>query len=73
MCNFNTIFKVFYQYVPFMNVFTITNKSISFFLNLFKFDLDHETGLDKFVEVEFRPQDRTWAKEQLKKKFSQAA
>ena len=56
-----------------MNVFTITNQSINFFLNLFKFDLDHETGLDKFVEVEFRPQDRTWAKEQLKKRFSQAA
>lgn len=56
-----------------MNVFTITNQSISFFLNLFKFDLGYETGLDKFVEVEFRPQDRAWAKEQLKKKFNQAA
>ena len=44
-----------------MNVYHITNKSISFFLNLFKFDNDPQ-GIDKFVEVEFKPQDREWAK-----------
>jgi len=44
-----------------MNVYHITNKSIDFFLNLFKFS-PRTKGIDKFVEVEFRPQDREWAK-----------
>ena len=44
-----------------MNVYNITNKSISFFLNLFKFNTAPK-GIDKFVEVEFREQDREWAK-----------
>lgn len=44
-----------------MNVYHITNKSISFFLNLFKSSTTPK-GIDKFVEVEFRPQDREWAK-----------
>ena len=47
-----------------MNVYHITNKSINFFLNLFKFD-SNPKGIDKFVEVEFRPQDREWAKIQF--------
>jgi len=44
-----------------MNVYHITNKSISFFLNLFKFDTAPK-GIDQFVEVEFKKQDREWAK-----------
>ena len=44
-----------------MNVYHITNKSIQFFLVLFKFD-NAPKGIDKFVEVEFREQDREWAK-----------
>lgn len=44
-----------------MNVYHITNKSIQFFLDLFKFD-NAPKGIDKFVEVEFREQDREWAK-----------
>ena len=44
-----------------MNVYHITNKSINFFLNMFKFD-NSVKGIDKFVEVEYRPQDREWAK-----------
>lgn len=53
-----------------MNVYGITNKSLSFFLNLFKFD--HATkGIDQFIEVEFRPQDREWAKIQFMSRHSQ--
>jgi len=44
-----------------MNVYHITNKSIQFFLNLFKFDFSSQ-GIDRFVEVEFKEQDREWAK-----------
>lgn len=44
-----------------MNVFNITNKSIRFFLDLFNFD-NGPKGIDKFVEVEFKEQDREWAK-----------
>lgn len=44
-----------------MNVYHITNKSIQFFLDLFKFD-PAPKGIDKFVEVEFKEQDREWAK-----------
>ena len=44
-----------------MNVYGITKKSVNFFLNLFKFD-NAPKGIDKFVEVEFKEQDREWAK-----------
>lgn len=44
-----------------MNVYHITNKSIRFFLDLFNFD-NGPKGIDKFVEVEFKEQDREWAK-----------
>lgn len=47
-----------------MNVYHITNKSIRFFLDLFKFD-NAPKGIDKFVEVEFKEQDREWAKIQF--------
>lgn len=44
-----------------MNVYHITNKSIQFFLDMFKSD-PAPKGIDKFVEVEFKEQDREWAK-----------
>jgi len=44
-----------------MKVYNITNKSISFFLNLFKFN-KYPKGIDEFVEVEFKEKDRVWAK-----------
>ena len=53
-----------------MNVYNITNKSISFFLNMFKFD-NSPKGIDKFVEVEFREQDREWAKIHFMNRYSQ--
>lgn len=53
-----------------MNVYGITNKSIKFFLGLFKFDHAPQ-GIDKFVEVEFKPQDREWAKIHFMNRFSQ--
>ena len=49
-----------------MNVYGITEKSISFFLNLFNRNHVNETGIRKFVEVEFRPTDREWAFEKYK-------
>ena len=49
------------SYIATMNVYHITNKSIQFFLDLFKFDHASQ-GIDKFVEVEFKEQDREWAK-----------
>jgi hypothetical protein len=44
-----------------MNVYGITQKSINFFLDIFKFN-NAPKGIDQFVEVEFKPQDRQWAK-----------
>ena len=44
-----------------MNVYHITNKSIQFFLDMFKSD-PAPKGIDKFVEVEFKEQDREWSK-----------
>ena len=44
-----------------MNVYNITNKSIQFFLDLFRFD-PAPKGIDKFVEVVFKEQDREYAK-----------
>ena len=49
-----------------MNVFGITQKSISFFLDMFYKHNINETGIRKFVEVEYSPNDWQWAKEQLK-------
>ena len=49
-----------------MNVFGITKKSISFFVNMFdKLCLD-EDNISRYVEVEYSPNDWQWAKEQLK-------
>ena len=51
-----------------MNVYGVTNKSVQFFLNLFKFDTAPK-GIDKFVEVEFKEQDRGWAKLHFMNRF----
>ena len=49
-----------------MNVFGITKKSISFFVNMFdKLGLNEE-NIARYVEVEYSPNDWQWAKEQLK-------
>jgi hypothetical protein len=53
-----------------MNVYSVTNKSVQFFLNLFKFS-HAPKGIDKFVEVEFKEQDREWAKIQFINRYSQ--
>ena len=51
-----------------MNVYTVTNRSINFFLNLFK-RISRNEAIDKFVEVEFQPQDQIWAKEMMIRQF----
>ena len=49
-----------------MNVFGITEKSVNFFVNMFdKHNID-EDNIKRFVEVEYKPNDREWAFEQLK-------
>tara|TARA_B100001093_G_C26259224_1_gene772030 strand:- start:438 stop:611 length:174 start_codon:yes stop_codon:yes gene_type:complete len=49
-----------------MNVFGITQKSISFFVNMFdRLGID-EDNISRYVEVEYNPNDWQWAKEQLK-------
>jgi hypothetical protein len=47
-------------------VFTNTKKSIDFFLNCFSFLNAEQDPIRKYVEVEFRPNDREWAYEQVK-------
>ena len=49
-----------------MNVFGITKKSINFFINMFDRNSIDENGIRRYVEVEYRPNDWQWAKEQLK-------
>ena len=49
-----------------MNVFSNTQKSINFFLNMFHKYTTDEDSIRKFVEVEFRPDDRQWAFDQVK-------
>lgn len=51
-----------------MNVYGVTNKSIKFLLNLFKRSSRNE-NINKFVEVEFQPQDQIWAKEMMLRQF----
>jgi hypothetical protein len=53
-----------------MNVYGITNKSIKFLLGLFKFNINPQ-GIDKFIEVEFKEQDREWAKIHFMNRYSQ--
>jgi len=49
-----------------MNVFGITKKSIGFLINMFDSNSIDENDINRYVEVEYRPNDRQWAKEQLK-------
>ena len=51
-----------------MNVFGITQKSISFLLNLFYNDSHNENGIKRFVDNEYRQDDREWAYIQFKNK-----
>lgn len=44
-----------------MNVYSITNKSVQFFLNLFKRN-SRTKAIKQFIEVEYREQDREWAR-----------
>ena len=49
-----------------MNVFGITKKSINFFTNIFDRNSIDENGINRYVEVEYKPDDWQWVKEQLK-------
>ena len=49
-----------------MNVFGITKKSINFFTNMFDRNSIDENGINRYVEVEYKPDDWQWVKEQLK-------
>ena len=49
-----------------MNAFGITKKSINFFVNMFNSNRIDENGINRYVEVEYRPDDWKWAKKQLK-------
>ena len=51
-----------------MNVFGITKKSISFFLGMFHHDSNNEDCVRRFVENEYRQDDREWAYIQFKNK-----
>tara|TARA_E500000318_G_scaffold80839_1_gene76044 strand:+ start:743 stop:904 length:162 start_codon:yes stop_codon:yes gene_type:complete len=51
-----------------MNVYGITKKSISFFLSLFSHDSNYEDSIKRFVENEYRQDDREWAFSQFKNK-----
>lgn len=44
-----------------MNVFSITEKSINFFVNIFNYNSSRESNIKRFVEQEYRPIDRSWA------------
>ena len=51
-------------------VFTNTKKSIDFFLNCFSFFNCNQDPVKRYVEVEFKPNDREWAYEQIKSRKS---
>ncbi len=47
-------------------VFGITKKSVNFFLNMFHFNTIDENGINRYIEVEYKPRDREWAYSQIK-------
>lgn len=49
-------------------VFGITQKSVNFFLNMFYNNRVDENGIARFIEVEYKPDDRQWAYQQIKKR-----
>jgi hypothetical protein len=51
-------------------VFTNTKKSIDFFLNCLSFFNCNQDPVKRYVEVEFKPNDREWAYEQIKSRKS---
>jgi len=51
-----------------MHVYGITQKSINFFVNLFSNNNVNENGIKRFVENEYRQDDREWAYIQFKNK-----
>jgi len=51
-------------------VFTNTKKSIDFFLNCLSFFNCNQDPVKRYVEVEFKPNDREWAYEQIKNRKS---
>ena len=51
-----------------MNAFGITKKSINFFVNMFNSNSIDENGINRYVEVEYRPDDWKWVKGQFKDK-----
>ena len=51
-----------------MNAFGITKKSISFFVNMFNINYVDEDNINRYVEVEYRPDDWKWAEGQFKAK-----
>ena len=44
-----------------MNVYGITKKSINFFINFFNKRVTNEDSIKRFVENEYRADDREWA------------
>jgi hypothetical protein len=51
-----------------MHVYGITQKSINFFVNLFSKFNTNEDSITRFVENEYRSDDREWAYLQFKGK-----
>jgi len=49
------------------NVFSITQKSILFFLNLFQFKDNKHKNIKHYIEIEYKPIDREWAYTKFKK------
>ena len=49
-----------------MKVFSITQKSINFFVNLFQVKNNKE-DIKKYVDIEYKPIDREWAYSKFKK------
>ena len=68
MCNYNNSKYKYFIYFAFMhNVFSITQKSILFFLNLFQFNNVKQDYIKQYVDTEYKPIDREWAYTKFKK------
>tara|TARA_R110002111_G_scaffold94123_1_gene146083 strand:- start:89 stop:241 length:153 start_codon:yes stop_codon:yes gene_type:complete len=49
-----------------MKVFSITQKSILFFLNLLQFSNVKQDDIKQYVDTEYKPIDREWAYSKFK-------
>ena len=68
MCNYNNSKYKYFIFFAFMhNVFSITQKSILFFLNLFQFKDNKHKNIKHYIEIEYKPIDREWAYTKFKK------